>query len=127
MVTATLDVNIILVLLPFIACALAVASDYVQLAGQAHDPVYIYEMHLSSNQLQCFSIWFFQMQGICKEDEWDEFIAALRRDLPATFRITGYKGEAKKMLDIIQGQFIKECLKQNADSENSPNIAPLPW
>lgn len=69
-----------------------------------------------------------QVQGICPENEWDQFITFLKMDLPATFRITGSKGESKKMLEIIQGQFITECLNQNTAEENEQaNIFPLPW
>lgn len=32
---------------------------------------------------------FFQKQEIIPENEWDDFMAALRRELPSTFRITG--------------------------------------
>lgn len=48
--------------------------------------------------------------------------------MPATFRITGSKGESKKMLEIIQGQFITEILNQNANTAaEKANIFPLPW
>lgn len=70
----------------------------------------------------------FQLQNICKEDQWDDFISTLKSDLPTSFRITGSnKCEAKRMLEIVKGQFIAECLNQEIDGEKLPNIAPIPW
>lgn len=48
----------------------------------------------------------------------------MKSDLPATFRITGSKCVAKKMLEIVQDQLLKDCLINN---ENTPNIFPLSW
>jgi hypothetical protein len=64
---------------------------------------------------------------VCKSEEFDEFITSLKTDLPATFRITGSKGEACKMLETVQGQFIKDCLNQEGVDGKPPNIFPLPW
>ncbi|RZC27696.1 tRNA (cytosine(34)-C(5))-methyltransferase, partial [Asbolus verrucosus] len=72
-------------------------------------------------------IKYYETQNVCKKDEFDAFIASLKTDLPATFRITGSKGEARKMLETVQGQFIKDCLNQDGDNGESPNIFPLPW
>ncbi|XP_022908247.2 tRNA (cytosine(34)-C(5))-methyltransferase [Onthophagus taurus] len=73
-------------------------------------------------------IQYYKTQGICKVEEWDTFISALKSDLPATFRITGSKGEAKKMLDIIKDIFVKNCLNEPSENgEKKPDIFPLPW
>jgi multisite-specific tRNA:(cytosine-C5)-methyltransferase len=32
---------------------------------------------------------YYKAQGIMGDDEWPEFLEALRRELPTTFRITG--------------------------------------
>lgn len=82
-----------------------------------------------------FLRWFngvfncFQTQNVCKSDEWDDFIRSLKTDLPTTFRITGSRGEAKKMLDLVQGEFITQCLNQNGegDGKDAPTIFALPW
>ena len=34
---------------------------------------------------------YYKKQGIVPEGEWDSFMAILKEDLPATFRITGSK------------------------------------
>ena len=41
------------------------------------------------------------------------------------FRI-GSKGAARKMLELVEGQLIKECINQEGE-EKIPNIFPLPW
>ena len=50
----------------------------------------------------------------------------MKTDLPSTFRITGSKGAARKMLELVEGQLIKECINQEGE-EKIPNIFPLPW
>ncbi|KAL3287618.1 hypothetical protein HHI36_002087 [Cryptolaemus montrouzieri] len=72
-------------------------------------------------------IQYYKIQKVCPDEEFDEFITCLKTDLPATFRITGSKGEAKKMLEIVQGQFIKDCFKQEDPEQKPLNIFPLPW
>ncbi|KAF5298709.1 hypothetical protein FQA39_LY11719 [Lamprigera yunnana] len=72
-------------------------------------------------------IKYYKAQKICKEEEWDDFIMSLKSDLPATFRITGSKEEAKKMLEIVEGELIEECLHQCGTVNNKSTMAPLPW
>ncbi|KAL1513776.1 hypothetical protein ABEB36_003141 [Hypothenemus hampei] len=69
---------------------------------------------------------YYKIQNVCKPEEFDEFIKSLKTDLPATFRITGSKGVAKKMLRQVEDELIKECVQQNK-SENPPNMFPLLW
>ncbi|VEN35168.1 unnamed protein product [Callosobruchus maculatus] len=45
---------------------------------------------------------YYEKQGVCKPEEFNSFIASHKTDLPATFRITGSKTVAKKMLEIVQ-------------------------
>lgn len=85
-------------------------------------------MYISRIKLLKESYYFIQTQEVCPQEEWDQFIISLKSDLPATFRITGSKGEAKRMLEIIQGQFITECLNQNdTETTEQATIFPLPW
>ncbi|CAH0552098.1 unnamed protein product [Brassicogethes aeneus] len=70
---------------------------------------------------------YYRTIGICKEEEYDQFITSMKTDLPATFRITGSKGVASKMLEIVEEQLIKECTTQQNENEKPPNIFPLPW
>lgn len=67
---------------------------------------------------------------MCNLEEFDQFITSLKTDLPATFRITGSKCVANKMLQIVENQLIKDCVDMDqADSvtESAPRIFPLPW
>lgn len=71
---------------------------------------------------------------ICAENEWDDFLRAIRSDLPTTFRITAYRGEAQALLDLIKNEFSREYqkgvfeIKKNDDSFARP-IEPhsFPW
>lgn len=78
--------------------------------------------------------FFLKAQKICdNEEEWNEFLTAIRSDLPTTFRITGYKkGEAKALLDIIKSQFFDEYYKAVSELHqiNEEKIEPpicLSW
>ena len=55
------------------------------------------------------------------EGEWDQFIAALKEPLPATFRISGHRTEAKAVLKIIQGNYFKDL------TEGDTEVRCLPW
>ncbi|XP_023014531.2 tRNA (cytosine(34)-C(5))-methyltransferase Nsun2 [Leptinotarsa decemlineata] len=72
-------------------------------------------------------VQYYKTLEVCKKEEFDEFITSLKTDLPATFRITGSKGVAKKMLEIVEDQLIKDCVDQVDENEKPPNIFPLPW
>ncbi|XP_018562848.1 tRNA (cytosine(34)-C(5))-methyltransferase [Anoplophora glabripennis] len=72
-------------------------------------------------------IKYYQVQKVCKEEEFDEFIRVLKTDLPATFRITGSKEVVYKMLEIVEEQLIKDCINQTDGGEKPLNIFPLPW
>lgn len=50
----------------------------------------------------------------------------MKKDLPSTFRITGSKAAAKKMLGIVEDELIKECVQQSKEA-TPPNMFPLPW
>lgn len=67
-----------------------------------------------------------QLQKICPEEEWDNFIKALKEDLPTAFRITGSKTEAKTLLQIVQGQYFKDFLNAKQDESIKEPFA-LPW
>ena len=43
-----------------------------------------------------------QAQKIVPEDEWASFISHLKEPLPATFRITPYRSQAKTVLKIYK-------------------------
>ncbi|XP_050305641.1 tRNA (cytosine(34)-C(5))-methyltransferase [Anthonomus grandis grandis] len=69
---------------------------------------------------------YYRTQNVCKPEEFDQFIQYMKTDLPSTFRITGSKGVAKKMLELVEGELIKECVQQEGDHK-PVNMFPLPW
>lgn len=58
---------------------------------------------------------YYKAQDIVPEGEWEDFMAALRRDLPAAFRITHYFPEAQHLLSIIKSQYFEGLLKAESD------------
>ena len=59
---------------------------------------------------------FYQAQAICPEDQWDDFMAVLKTDLPAAFRITGTRYvllPLPLMLHKSQSCFADQILLQN--------------
>lgn len=77
-------------------------------------------------------IFQFQHQKICPEADWDAFIDTIKADLPTTFRITAYKGEAQRLLEIVKKDFFGDYLRgadELKEAEDSKVQAPyaLPW
>jgi hypothetical protein len=74
-----------------------------------------------------------QAQGFLPETEWEEFMTAMRSDLPTAFRIMASTPEsARRLLTIVEGQFFKELLNQEQNSGTGETAEikkpfPLPW
>lgn len=75
---------------------------------------------------------YYEHQKICKPEEWNELLKALRSDLPSTFRVTGSKKEAQLLNEIIKKEFLAEYvtvvaeLHQTDISEVTPPRS-FPW
>jgi len=55
---------------------------------------------------------FYRSQSnLCPTEEFDEMIRVLKSDLPASFRITGYRSQAKVLRDVIKGQYLEKLSK----------------
>lgn len=79
-------------------------------------------------------IKYYQHLNICSENEWESFMQAIKADLPTTFRITGCRSAAKKLLNIIQNEFFNVYLANKepvTDGDtNTPSLKKpfcLPW
>jgi tRNA (cytosine34-C5)-methyltransferase len=75
-------------------------------------------------------ITYYKHQKICSEDEFEQFIAALKSDLPTTFRVTGSKKEAQALLGMIQKEFFDEYFKGELKTDDGLPIEKptcLPW
>ncbi|XP_025831685.1 tRNA (cytosine(34)-C(5))-methyltransferase [Agrilus planipennis] len=70
---------------------------------------------------------YYQTQKICTEQEWDSFLNVLKTDLPSTFRITASKDESKRMLEIVEKQFLNDYLNHSVEGQTQSKIFPLPW
>ena len=42
--------------------------------------------------------------GMCPPEEFDQMISALKKDLPASFRVTGFRSQAFAVRDLIEGK-----------------------
>merc|ERR1719391_1145368 len=51
---------------------------------------------------------YYEAQNICPPGEFQSMIEALQSDLPASFRLTGCRSQARALLRIIEGDFFKE-------------------
>lgn len=81
---------------------------------------------------------YYRHLGICPESEWEAFLHAIKSDLPVTFRITGCRGAAKKLLNLIQNEFFTQYVAAsetdaaaaNGDTNSNSNLKKpfcLPW
>ncbi|XP_030568821.1 tRNA (cytosine(34)-C(5))-methyltransferase [Drosophila novamexicana] len=78
-------------------------------------------------------IKYYHLQNICaNEEEWTQFLASIRDNLPTTFRVTGFKDEAKALLNIIKTQLFTEYVRAVAELHELPaeqveRPLCLPW
>lgn len=70
---------------------------------------------------------YYKIQNIIPQEEWNVFMETLRESLPATFRITGYRGQAKALLNIIKGKYFEDLLKLRDDGRELCKPFRLPW
>ncbi|XP_076297138.1 tRNA (cytosine(34)-C(5))-methyltransferase Nsun2 isoform X2 [Lasioglossum baleicum] len=64
---------------------------------------------------------YYKTQGIVPEDQWESFMVTMKKNLPAAFRITGSKVEAKRLLETIKGDFFKEILNASLENDSENN------
>ena len=72
---------------------------------------------------------YYRGQGICPPEEWDEFLACLRRNLPLTFRINGGGRFADALRTKLESDFLSEFatgpIVIEGEVVNPPKA--LPW
>jgi hypothetical protein len=56
---------------------------------------------------------YYKAQGIVPEGQWEDFLAALRRQLPTTFRINGSGQFANDLRDRLQSDFFSQFNKDD--------------
>ncbi|KAL8944853.1 MAG: hypothetical protein Q9216_000143 [Gyalolechia sp. 2 TL-2023] len=65
--------------------------------------------------------------SIFKEDEKDDFWAALRRELPNSFRFTGSKGHALPVQRLLKEHYIPEIVSIEHEGAKVEPPTPIPW
>eukprot|EP00250_Pteridium_aquilinum_P019790 c24573_g1_i1 orf=108-2924(+) len=69
---------------------------------------------------------YYKKQLIVPEEEWDDFLAILRRPLPAVFRVNSSGQFAMEIRTQIQEEFAG-ALNCEVDGEREELVKPLPW
>jgi tRNA (cytosine34-C5)-methyltransferase len=54
---------------------------------------------------------YYKHQKICPPEEWGSFLEVLRKDLPVTFRVTSFRGEAERLSEIIKDKLLVDYLQ----------------
>uniref|UniRef100_A0A914UQ82 SAM-dependent MTase RsmB/NOP-type domain-containing protein n=1 Tax=Plectus sambesii TaxID=2011161 RepID=A0A914UQ82_9BILA len=85
-----------------------------------------YELVAHDRTSEAF-VKFYQAQGIIPPEEWDAFIAALKRELPSSFRLVGCKKEADVLRDILNTRYISQLEGVKVEEEEIEPPKPLPW
>ena len=65
--------------------------------------------------------------GLVPESEWDQFMSAMKEDLPAAFRITGHRALAECILNCLETKYFKQLCEVEVDGERIPPPLCLPW
>lgn len=61
------------------------------------------------------------------EEEIPEFIAAMKRPLPQTFRFAGFKNSAKLLINRMENNFLNDFTDLEIDGEKISKPAAIPW
>ncbi|KAL9030686.1 MAG: hypothetical protein Q9196_001208 [Gyalolechia fulgens] len=70
---------------------------------------------------------YYNELGIFRDDEKDQFWAALRRELPNSFRFTGSKGHALPVQRLLKERYIPEIVSIEHEGAKVEPPTPLPW
>lgn len=70
---------------------------------------------------------YYKEQGFVPEGEWDDFLDALKRELPTTFRVTGSRAHAEAINDHITEKFAPMLQNVILDGEVQPSPKQLDW
>ncbi|CAH8436983.1 unnamed protein product [Schistosoma turkestanicum] len=75
---------------------------------------------------------YYKNQGIVPENEWESFISYLKKDLPITFRVTGFRDQNKELLRLIKQKYRKDISEMqhymcDEKGQTDGTFEPLPW
>ncbi|KAL7018767.1 hypothetical protein ACKWTF_010905 [Chironomus riparius] len=60
---------------------------------------------------------YYKHEKVCPEDQFEKFMTAMRANLPTTFRITAFKGESKRLLEIVKEKLFTDYIAALKDLE----------
>nr|XP_033785629.1 RNA cytosine C(5)-methyltransferase NSUN2 isoform X1 [Geotrypetes seraphini] len=75
---------------------------------------------------ELFEHYYLELK-IVPEGEWNQFMETLRKPLPATIRITGYKSHAKEILHCLKNKYFKELQDLEVEGQKVEAPQPLSW
>nr|XP_031858166.1 uncharacterized protein CI109_006408 [Kwoniella shandongensis]KAA5525238.1 hypothetical protein CI109_006408 [Kwoniella shandongensis] len=70
---------------------------------------------------------YYKAQGIVSEEEWTDFMACLRKELPVTFRVTGSRAHADTINDIIRTAYVPNMLDVEFEGNKIEPPSQLAW
>ncbi|KAJ3802810.1 S-adenosyl-L-methionine-dependent methyltransferase [Lentinula aff. detonsa] len=70
---------------------------------------------------------YYKAQNILSEDEWDDFLEALRTPLPTTFRVAGSRQIAKSLNETIKDVHVPSLSNVTFEDQKLPPPVQLPW
>ncbi|KAK6923360.1 SAM-dependent methyltransferase RsmB/NOP2-type [Dillenia turbinata] len=70
---------------------------------------------------------YYKEQGIVGAEEWDAFIASLRKPLPSAFRINSSSQFSTDLRLQLENDFMNSLQAEVADGIEAEPIRPLPW
>lgn len=73
---------------------------------------------------------YYKHMKVCPEAEWDDFLAAMRRDLPVCFRVTSSKGESERLIEIVKDKLFVDYVKASEELGSTAILTKptsLPW
>ncbi|WVR04516.1 hypothetical protein IAU60_001520 [Kwoniella sp. DSM 27419] len=70
---------------------------------------------------------YYKAQDIMEEGEWDDFMGALRKELPVTFRVTGSRAHAETINDIIKESYVPNMQEVEFEGKKYPPPSQLRW
>jgi len=83
-----------------------------------------------------FEAFYKAQDGLCPPDEFKDMMSSLKTDLPASFRVTGFRSQALGVRDLIEGTYFSALAGPKegetvveGNEDLSPKIQPktLPW
>ncbi|XP_031561431.1 RNA cytosine-C(5)-methyltransferase NSUN2-like [Actinia tenebrosa] len=70
---------------------------------------------------------YYKAQNIIPEEEWDDFMATFKKDLPSTIRITGTRSQSKLLLQFLKKHYLENLSDTAMQGEKVEPPKTLPW